>query len=1492
MAIAQRSKVQTIGFKEIVDTLRPEMIQVINEVQKALSGKLGITLQIDPTLIIKKDDLNKQVEQIEQQIKEAQGKASKAFEKIDKRREYKGKNDDLKALEEYKNRRSEKIRELGSFDKKGNYALNDAKDLKEFAKNLREYEDASRRIEELVVKLKEADPKFKYSKNKNDINLAKLIPEYKIDGQAQSNIEAMAARVGEIYKEALQRNLSAAKAELDDVTAQYNQAIFTKASQAKGVGASAEYERREKLNQEIVGQQAEQIKYEEKLVSLIHSELGLYDELESKIGILIDKKDQGLRLNEVEEGQYQSLTNKMAESQKRLIQAYNLYKEFGLSLSEDDVEKLSVYEGEGGNKEFGSAEAGSIRAAADRIQDAKEGLIDVQRNLSDLADVWKVLKDLPEAREYVDASVREIQQENSALKARLAELENRIAEFQGGAKTPGDGTGSGFTSGSGGGSSGSGGSGSGGSGSGGSRGHGSSNGSHIDGVNDETGAVDNLSESVKVVTTAVNEKTNAFENEHQKVVGWINEETNALGKLNEGLKKTAGLLNGVDAPERQKNQSSGSDGHGGSGSGSDTSRDDFSSLHGSVSSVTQSINRFGDAVSGVTDRINNIDIKNSGSKKNSPNTAPYDTKTSRYVSAVDTLVDTQSEYTKLSLKETLSNKETKRLSALQSMRTRAHDVMDANPVDHKTFMLQRERMIEASRLAAEAVRNEAEAERELAKAEAEQVEQARIAAQAKEEKAKQDAAVKAEQERQAELAETYKKFDYLEKNMDRYVQGTLFGDSGDDWESFSKTFEETLAYAKNLKAETIGIIEAKRKLNNAEEEAYLNAEIENGVRLEQQRVNLIAQAKTERKNEADELVKMDQDIGRAFATNTSSKSAKDSYSIFASTGMIDEQAAEEKEWLAKISKYQDLQSKISNLLSKQATVGLTPNQSQKLDEYRDKLTSLESAFDDLEDGVLVSDKVKDAVNNMAASGERDITSYNKILSEFNKNFAFVRKLSDGSEDSIKDALQQYIKDEGGRDLKNFTGTGTKNGVSTFTAEFTGADGAIRKLNASLNTTDNTLRGVVKSGRSTGQFFSELVDTISNKWRSFIGYLSTQVTVMQLWGILKQGIAVVKELDSAFVELKRISNDSASALEDFRKRQFELADTVGTTSATIINAATEWEHLGYSIKEAEELAKTSAIYKNIADGMTSDSEATEDLVSILKAYNFEANQAMDVTDALIATSNNYAVTAADIGNILKRSSAALAMGGNSFEETVALGTAMNEVLQSAEVAGSSLKVLSLRLRSSKTELADMGEETDNLVESTPKLRTQIKALTKGFDILGSDGKTIKSTYEIMKGIAAVWEDMSDVDQAALLELIAGKTRAQGVSALLSNWSQVDNVLKTIAEDEGIALRNNEEKLNTIQGRLTKLTNASQKLASDALNTELIKDFISGVTGAVNALDTLIQKIGLLPTAAGAIGLGTTFTKGGGQLNQSSYPKWMKSYKAPGIVRGNTKQVHAF
>lgn len=68
-----------------------------------------------------------------------------------------------------------------------------------------------------------------------------------------------------------------------------------------------------------------------------------------------------------------------------------------------------------------------------------------------------------------------------------------------------------------------------------------------------------------------------------------------------------------------------------------------------------------------------------------------------------------------------------------------------------------------------------------------------------------------------------------------------------------------------------------------------------------------------------------------------------------------------------------------------------------------------------------------------------------------------------------------------------------------------------------------------------------------------------------------------------------------------------------------------------------------------------------------------------------------------------------------------------------------------------QLEEMGEDTEGLV-SASKMRDKIKGLA-GVDILTDTG-AYKSTYEIIKEIGQVWEDMSDIDQAALLELMAG------------------------------------------------------------------------------------------------------------------------------------------
>lgn len=94
---------------------------------------------------------------------------------------------------------------------------------------------------------------------------------------------------------------------------------------------------------------------------------------------------------------------------------------------------------------------------------------------------------------------------------------------------------------------------------------------------------------------------------------------------------------------------------------------------------------------------------------------------------------------------------------------------------------------------------------------------------------------------------------------------------------------------------------------------------------------------------------------------------------------------------------------------------------------------------------------------------------------------------------------------------------------------------------------------------------------------------------------------------------------------------------------------------------------------------------------------------------------------------------------------------------------------------------MGEETEGVIASTSKLQEKIKALS-GVNIL-TDSGDYKDTYTILKEIGQVWEDMSDIDRAALLELMAGKNRANTLSAILSNMEDLEGAYESALNAEG-------------------------------------------------------------------------------------------------------------
>jgi len=233
--------------------------------------------------------------------------------------------------------------------------------------------------------------------------------------------------------------------------------------------------------------------------------------------------------------------------------------------------------------------------------------------------------------------------------------------------------------------------------------------------------------------------------------------------------------------------------------------------------------------------------------------------------------------------------------------------------------------------------------------------------------------------------------------------------------------------------------------------------------------------------------------------------------------------------------------------------------------------------------------------------------------------------------------------------------------------------------------------------------------------------------------------------------------------------------------------------------------------------------------------------MQVVDILNEIGNNFAVSSDGIATALQTSASALMSAGNDLNKSVALVAAANKVIQDPSQVGAALRTIALRIRGTSVEvLEEMGEETDGVVESVSKLQEKVKAIT-GVDILEESG-AYKDTYQILKELAEVWDDVGKTDpkgQAALLELLAGKNRSNALAAILGNLEDLDDAYKAALDAEGSAQKELDTYLNSIEGRIKKFTTALQTMWMNLIDSDVIKQVVDFGTGLIKILDKINQ-----------------------------------------------------
>lgn len=107
---------------------------------------------------------------------------------------------------------------------------------------------------------------------------------------------------------------------------------------------------------------------------------------------------------------------------------------------------------------------------------------------------------------------------------------------------------------------------------------------------------------------------------------------------------------------------------------------------------------------------------------------------------------------------------------------------------------------------------------------------------------------------------------------------------------------------------------------------------------------------------------------------------------------------------------------------------------------------------------------------------------------------------------------------------------------------------------------------------------------------------------------------------------------------------------------------EFKKSGYNDAEAATLSKIASEFQNVADSQLSAGDSATFLISQMKAFNIEAQDSEHIIDAVNEVSNNFAVSSTDISSALSKTSSAMGVLGNSFEETIGLVTGAGEIMQ--------------------------------------------------------------------------------------------------------------------------------------------------------------------------------------------------------------------------------------
>ena len=380
-------------------------------------------------------------------------------------------------------------------------------------------------------------------------------------------------------------------------------------------------------------------------------------------------------------------------------------------------------------------------------------------------------------------------------------------------------------------------------------------------------------------------------------------------------------------------------------------------------------------------------------------------------------------------------------------------------------------------------------------------------------------------------------------------------------------------------------------------------------------------------------------------------------------------------------------------------------------------------------------------------------------------------------------------------------------------------------------------------------------------------IASAFAVRAIVGAIRGTIKVFSDFEAKMDAVKAISGATGKEFERLRGSAVKLGQTTVFTASQVAELQEEFARLGFT---ADEIRRVQNATLDLA-AATGESlaGAAQTAGSVLRAFNYDAEQTQRVTDSMAAAFTGSALNLERFRESMKFVAPVARVAGFTMEETSASLMKLADNGLHGSIAGNALKNIFLKLGDSSSKLSKrLGGTVDNMPDMVAKMKELKKegfGLTDAVDLL--DKRSAPAFLALMNSIESLEPAVKLLNEAE------GAT-SRMAAIRLDNLQGDMTLMQSAMEGLGIAMG---EQFDTgLRATIYSLTRWVQSVSQSEHKLKLFNTAINVVIAALVALTVRLAAVGLWNFGKGLIAA----TKGMIALAQSTWAadKSQKALKA--------------